>query len=129
MTRTDHTHPAAQQHTPGPWRACDTIIFNPKGSLMKDKTDHIGGQIANVGGLGVANDTELKANVRRIVAAINACEGISTEALEQGVVAELLEALQQVVRILRTDSLGYGDNKNILLNTCGAAIAKAEGKS
>ena len=34
-----------------------------------------------------------KANARRIVAAVNACEGLSTEALEQGVIGELRQAL------------------------------------
>ena len=38
-------------------------------------------------------DPRDEANARRIVAAINACEGIGTEALEQGVFCELLEAL------------------------------------
>jgi len=37
-------------------------------------------------------DEECDANARRIVAAVNACEGIATSALEQGVVAEMLEA-------------------------------------
>ncbi len=34
-----------------------------------------------------------KANARRICAAVNACQGISTEALERGAVSKLLEAL------------------------------------
>jgi hypothetical protein len=34
------------------------------------------------------------ANARRIVAAVNACAGIPTEALEGGVVSELLDALR-----------------------------------
>jgi hypothetical protein len=33
------------------------------------------------------------ANVRRICTAVNACAGLSTEALEQGAVAEMLNAL------------------------------------
>jgi len=45
-------------------------------------------------GLGTA---EGAANARRIVAAVNACEGISTGALEQGVVADLLAACEEIV--------------------------------
>ena len=37
---------------------------------------------------------ENKANARRICAAWNACEGIPTEALEAGVVKDMLEALR-----------------------------------
>ena len=38
------------------------------------------------------------ADAYRIVAAVNACEGISTEALEAGVVADILDALQEFCR-------------------------------
>ena len=43
---------------------------------------------------GGAWEKETEANARRIVAAVNACEGLSTEALELGIVAELRDALQ-----------------------------------
>lgn len=43
--------------------------------------------------LGERNPSE--ADAHRIVAAVNACEGISTEALEAGVVKQLLEALRK----------------------------------
>jgi len=36
---------------------------------------------------------DARSNARRIVAAVNACEGIPTEALESGVVREMVEAL------------------------------------
>src|SRR5690606_13994870 len=36
-------------------------------------------------------------NAQRIVACVNACEGIPTEALEAGVVRELVEALEALV--------------------------------
>ena len=35
-------------------------------------------------------------NALRAIAAVNACEGIPTEALEDGVVKELLEALEEI---------------------------------
>lgn len=61
---------------------------------------------------------EDRANARRIVAAWNACDGISTEALESGAVADRLEALR-----FAEDSVG--DLK--ALETVRAAIAKATG--
>ena len=43
-------------------------------------------------------DDELQyANARRIVAAINACQGISTEALERGIIADLWHILGEIV--------------------------------
>lgn len=66
---------------------------------------------------------EDRANARRIVAAWNACDGISTEALEAGAVADLLEALKECMRALRmlghTDVVGYQIGE--------FAIAKANG--
>jgi len=40
--------------------------------------------------------------VRRIHACVTACEGISTEELEQGVVADMRRALTDVLPILRS---------------------------
>ena len=39
-----------------------------------------------------------EANVRRIVACVNACVGISTEALESGAIRNLIKACEDVVR-------------------------------
>jgi hypothetical protein len=60
------------------------------------------------------------ANARRIVAAVNACEGISTEALEQGVVAEMLEALEDLFNWLTPDW-----QQSSLGDKARAALAKA----
>lgn len=47
---------------------------------------------------GLENGKEVAAaNARRIVATWNACEGIPTEALEEGVVREMIEALEALV--------------------------------
>ena len=71
-----------------------------------------------------------KANARRICAAWNACEGISTEALEAGVVKDMLGALQAVGQ-----SLGQGDGndrmtyfvRDTVFAEVQAAIARATG--
>jgi hypothetical protein len=85
MTHTDNTE-LATDHTPEPWRI--HRLNNGWPVITGDAHD-----IADLryNGKGLAH---VEANARRICAAVNACKGISTEALEQGIVAELLEALQ-----------------------------------
>jgi hypothetical protein len=48
-------------------------------------------------------DGEDEANARRICAAVNACQGISTEALENGVVKELLASSIKFSESLRNN--------------------------
>jgi hypothetical protein len=87
MTKTDDTQQAAT-HTPEPWWIDDDgFIAAGSGDTYCTVADPHCRPTADCG-------EENDANARRIVAAVNACEGLSTEALEQGVVAELLEALQ-----------------------------------
>ena len=50
-------------------------------------------------------EKETEANGRRIVAAVNACEGLSTEALELGIVRELRDALQAASDWIDTQTL------------------------
>jgi hypothetical protein len=66
------------QHTPGPWRIAG------KGTIRQGDDIWI----------AKANWRNAEANTSRIVAAVNATEGISTEALEAGVVGEMLAALR-----------------------------------
>ena len=96
-----------EAHTPGPWRVEDgyALIW---GECDPDDSTSIGM------GYPVAeccrsvprwqrtrlNHLDPDANARRIVAAVNACEGISTDALEAGVVAELVAALRGVDRMV-----------------------------
>jgi hypothetical protein len=46
-----------------------------------------------------------EANARRIVACVNACEGIPTEALEDGAVKQLVEVLQHCKETLESNGL------------------------
>jgi len=41
--------------------------------------------------------------VRRIHACVNACEGISTEELEQGIIQDMARAISQIVPLLQTE--------------------------
>jgi hypothetical protein len=85
MTYTEHTKPAAA-HTPEPWSVDTADCF-----LITADAD--GGMVAATETLD-RDDAACSSNARRIVAAVNACRGLSTKALEQGVVRELLEALE-----------------------------------
>lgn len=90
------------QHTPEPWRIEDgCIVASWSTSYPATASDgreflHPTGLIALVYGPGAApaQPGSNLANMRRIVAAVNACRGILTEALEAGVVGELVEALR-----------------------------------
>jgi hypothetical protein len=54
---------------------------------------------------GSAWEKESEANARRIVAAVNGCEGLSTESLESGIVAETRDALQAASDWIDTQTL------------------------
>lgn len=73
------------------------IVGDERGTILADCEI-----IPPAGGTTSPPDEEV-ANARRIVAAVNACQGINTEALEQGVVRELLEALEDLFNWLTPD--------------------------
>lgn len=76
-------------------------------------------------------EDEDQANAERIVACVNACAGISTEALEQGVVKELYEQLLCCKAALEWKSvvhaLGANDWDHLYQRVC-AALKKAKGE-
>ena len=78
---------------------------------------------------------ENKANARRICAVWNACEGIPTEALEAGVVKDMLEALVEIRHMLWSrpdisDRLRplMGFSEKATAEKAQAAITKATGE-
>src|ERR1700687_3987469 len=92
------------QHTPGPWE-----VIPARGKMLP----HVmGGDHCRIALLDDchAAESEREANARRIVAAVNACEGIPTEALEQGVVRELLEALKAIATAAESNASYQEDN-------------------
>src|SRR5262245_3648148 len=126
MTHTDHTK-TATAHSPEPWH------FEP---LQADKGGSIAicnrqqGMLAVIPPLNEDDEPDEatakrdpcdEANARRIVAAVNACEGVSTEALEQGVVRELAEALDGFFRWLTPDW-----QQSTLGDKARTALAKAK---
>jgi len=81
------------EHTPEPWETdlIYVVASDPKGI----HPDIYIAEIAHEDSEGlIASSAEQEANGHRIVACVNACEGISTEALEQGVIQEMLDVMK-----------------------------------
>ena len=97
------------KHTPGPWRIGDAghTVFGPPNGEPAPKI------IA--GGL-------TRANARRIVACVNACEGINPEA-----VPDLLQACKAALAYMIDDKASDVSGERAL-SAIRAAIAKAEGR-
>jgi len=77
----------ATAHTPEPWYVQSSDY--PGGLLIKPIPGQVVAQCDQV--------PEMEANARRICAAVNACQGIGTEALERGVIAELRHVVGEIV--------------------------------
>ena len=99
MTHIDDTKQATT-HTPEPWHSQIeyriTTIFAPD---QTGNNPH-GTYIAEIDGQDVGRFTtneQHEANARRICAAVNACQGIPTDALESGPLTELLKLIAQIL--------------------------------
>ena len=135
MTNTDDTQ-RAKAHTPEPWTkeylpyvssissGTETEIpcyrIHPSDTpeeYICETNEHLDGAIQ-------------EAYARCICAAVNACEGISTEALEQGVVAELLNTLTDFFNIMHDyeSSIEKGYVQQAMERS-GAAIEQATGRA
>lgn len=107
------------KHTPGPWHQKHTVgIF-----------DGFGREILWIDVRGALGDIDTReANAARIVACVNACEGINPEAVK-----DLLEALEAIKKEAADLGDGAPDAPYLakeMLNIEGiakAAIAKAKG--
>jgi hypothetical protein len=78
---------AVKMHTPEPWFV--QLSDHPGGLLIKPIPGQVVAQCDEV--------PEMEANARRICAAVNACEGIGTQALERGIIADLRRLLGELV--------------------------------
>ncbi len=102
MTYDDTKQPVT--HTPEPWEHGDNGLVY--GQCREDDVeapfvcDVI--EDSAMQALGMLSPVE-EANARRICAAVNACKGISTSALEQGIVAELLAKLKTLLEQIDED--------------------------
>lgn len=116
---------AASNHTPTPWH-WEPLATRPDWMPDGEPFDHMG-EIT-----GVAPDDDPRSfplvascvdrdNGRRIVACVDACEGINPEA-----VPDLLEVAQRLAA-WESDPDRYGGDLADLAHKARAAIAKAEG--
>ena len=93
-------------HSPAPWD-CDGMTQWYAKPHEGDEIDliEIRAQVTEAGWNTVAFVEAIwpgaEANARRIVAAVNACEGLSTEAIEAGVLREWREALERAEFLMR----------------------------
>jgi hypothetical protein len=85
------TQPAAT-HSPEPWTCSGQAILQDAGGTIIADCEIV----TDTDAQDVTPDLE-NANARRIVAAVNACQGVPTNALEQGAVRKLLAALEGLI--------------------------------
>jgi hypothetical protein len=135
MTDTNDTRQAVP-HTAEPWHyavdsysdyiiAHDPTAQNPHGIYVA-QIDHSDDGVGRF-----ISRAQVAANARRVCAAVNACEGITTEALEQGRVRELLAILKDMTeqfetKYLREYSCAEATISTGLLEAARAVITKAE---
>ncbi len=94
------TNPQDLNYTPTPWKARD--YPNKEGGywIDCDSWEHKrrggcrGGTLATAHNDGAGPEGNAKANALRITSAVNACEGISNEALDSNVIKDLVRALK-----------------------------------
>lgn len=103
-------------HTAEPWRV-------EGNKLIEGPTPGFG--IGSVYASSFGADTaEMEANARRIVSAVNACAGIPTEALEAGVVGDLLIEAKKIGMHARLDDLHPKDFQRLRI-----IVIKTKGES
>ena len=109
------------RHTPGPWRK---VIAAGETVLLNDGTCPIG---SDDGQAAVAGGDDPEANADRIIACVNACEGINPKAVPVllAAVRDLLaaELYARRVGVTLDDHL----TPSVRIGMLEAAIAKAEG--
>lgn len=72
------------------------------------------------------DDDEERANIDRIIACVNACEGICSEALKGGLVFQLVDVAKDALRVIE-DEYGYDDEQDGTQGRLRLLIAKVEG--
>jgi hypothetical protein len=137
MTNTDQTKQATE-HSPEPWHIEPLEADHGASIAICNRQQGILAVIPPLNEDDAPNaDTAQRypcdePNARRLTAAVNGCQGIPTEALAQGIVAELHSALQWIVDDL-TDAEEdrnpeTGDEYDSVAHA-RAAIAKAKGQA
>lgn len=112
---------SSTSHTPTPWHTHGPD-FHAAYERNGRPQHHWVGTCDNEGGIVPLEEQE--ANSRRIVACVNACEGLGTEGLERGVVAGLLAAAQKLVGSIEGGPSDWAE----AIDALDAAIARATGQ-
>lgn len=107
------------QHTPEPWRYVDD-------STPADRELGLGQYCIETadGALDVASQLNSEADARRICAAVNACQSISTEVLEHGAVKQLLQAIDGLLAFI-----GHGHDDKPAVYIARAVRARVVGET
>ena len=113
---------AKDKHTPEPWN----VEYTPRGTLL----DAIKAESGECVALSSheRNQAGREANARRIVAAVNACTGISTSALESGAVRELVETLEEIRDGYYNGKIGGALSDCAMADIAKAVLARIEGR-
>jgi len=72
------------KRTPEPWQRSGDFLIGPSPEGLV------------IAQFYLSYDTPMRQNIERAVACVNACAGIATEALEAGVIAEMVAALTKI---------------------------------
>lgn len=108
------------EHTPDPW-----FVIDP---LHGHATEY---KCVQIGADEMYSTLEMKPeDARRIVACVNACAGISTEALESGAIKQLLgdcQVLHAIALSMPPPKLGEWDWTDIVART-GALLERVTGE-
>ena len=107
-----------EKHTPGPWEVTPAHQTSGWGTC-------VGGARNIIARLTGRDKAVKEANARRIVAAVNACEGISTEALEAGAVGGLVAVVEELL-----ESAAYWSEYDVplgIVDRMRTALDKAKG--
>lgn len=114
-------------HTPEPW-----TIGKSSGGAKNHAICADWRIIAHVNGngypAGIGWSPESEADALRIVACVNACKGISTEALEKGIVSDLLGAMKNLIASAVPGMNWTDETGQLILTESRAALAKATKK-
>ena len=122
MTKNADTR-SAPASTPTPWRYVDEST--PAETEMGLPNYAI--ESAD-GGFDIATLIGNEADARRICAAVNACGGITTEALEQNIIGEMINTCSELVEWVEA----YAEEKGLSwgpVHKARAIIAKATGRA
>ena len=118
--------------TPEPWRVTEYPSAPPdRGRIVIETVnEHVtnGVVVAYIRETMHMRPGEVMPNATRIVAAINSCAGLSTSALERGVVADLRAACGSVVKLWIPGDDGQVVILRAAFDEAQAALSKAKGE-